>query len=83
MIISNRVYTMIYEFLIVKTDRGFFTQYLIFFPYTDISTQLKDELQVTVLVLIYEQLLPLLLFCLWKDQMAYSVLFWLTINIWM
>jgi hypothetical protein len=32
---------------------------------TDISTQLKDELQVTTLVLIYEQLLPpLLLFCL-------------------
>jgi hypothetical protein len=50
---------------------------------TDISTQLKDELQVTVLVLIYEQLLPLLLFCLWKDQMAYSVLFRLTIKIWM
>ncbi len=32
---------------------------------TDISTQLKDELQVTMLVLIYEQLLPsLLLVCL-------------------
>ena len=31
---------------------------------TDISTQLKDELQVTTLVLIYELLLPLLLFCL-------------------
>ena len=31
---------------------------------TDISTQFKDELQVTMLVLIYEQLLPPLLFCL-------------------
>ena len=34
--------------------RGLFTQYLVFFPYTDISTQLKDELQVIMLILIYE-----------------------------
>ena len=47
---------------------------------TDISTQLKDELQVTMLVLIYEPLLPLLF---WKEQVAYSILFWLTVKIWM
>src|SRR5215203_784304 len=40
-------------------------RYLIFFVHTDISTKLNDELQVTMLVLIYEKLLPtLLLFCL-------------------
>jgi hypothetical protein len=46
---------------------------------TNISTQLKDELRITMLVLIYEQLL--LFF--WKEQVAYSILFWLTVKIWM
>jgi hypothetical protein len=46
--------------------------------YRYVSTQLKDELQVS-LVLIYNQLL--LFF--WKEQVAYSPLFWLTIKIWM
>jgi hypothetical protein len=32
--------------------------------YRYVSTQLKDELQVTRLVLIYKRLLPILLFCL-------------------
>ena len=41
--------------------RGLFTQYLVFFPYTDISTQLKDELQVIMLILIYERALAFLL----------------------